>query len=542
MAFKGNNLVDNIVDTQKKVLDSVVENTKKFTNGNNNLNETIEKGTDWYKNWLESQKTLFTKATNEAPKVEETIADNTTKAKEFFENWMKTQADWAKQIWDKSQEAAKGFTNGTTTNPFSNWQNSFTNAANPMTAWMNNNQNPMASWMNNNQNPMTEWMNQMQANNWMNQVQNMNPFNADNMKKATDSMSSMFNQYNTMMNSSITELMKGFESGTVHEAYKNMVNSGEGFTKFAEMWAPMFKSMQDKTFNMDEYKKWMNPDTYKEFTDKFFGFMPEGSREQMTKMADAMKANMSKMTQTGMDSYSKMRGMMGNGTEAFGNVYTAYTNFNNMMTEAASPFTKLMTANAQTKTIEEWNDISKRIAEYNIKNAEMQYMMYNQGLKVMDKLAENTAKKMQDGTEVKSMLALYTEWMNISDKTYVSLFESTEYSKLMGEVSSMQNKLRKDIELQMEKLMKDIPVATRSEMDEVYKIIYDLKKKVRQMAQMMTAQADAADADAATEEEDMDTEESDIEAEFETETEEASIPSPAKKATKKAAPAKRGRK
>jgi len=69
---------------KKKVLDSVVENTKKFTNGNSPINETIDKGTDWYKNWLESQKNLFTKATNEAPKAEEAIKDNSEKAKEFF--------------------------------------------------------------------------------------------------------------------------------------------------------------------------------------------------------------------------------------------------------------------------------------------------------------------------------------------------------------------------------------------------------------------------------------------------------------------------
>ena len=503
MAYKGNNLVDNIVDTQKKVIDSVVENTKKFANGNNPLSETIEKGTDWYKNWLENQKNIFTKATGNAANAPEAAkaTDATAKATEFFENWMKMQADMAKQMWDMSQEAAKNFTNGTTanTNPFSQWQNAFNTTSNPMTAWMNNSSNPMSTWMNN-----------MQAANWMNQMQNMNPFNADNFKKATEQMTSLFNQSYSTLNNNISQWQKSFENATAHDAYKNMVASGEGFAKFAEMWAPMFKSMQDKTFNMDAYKQFMNPELYKEFMDKFFGFLPEGSREHLTKMTDMMKGNLSQMSQSGMDSYNKMRNMMGNGSEVFGNVYGAYNNFNNMMTEAAAPFTKLMTPTAQTKTIQEWSDISKRVAEYNIKNAELQYMIYNQGTKVMDKLAESVAKKIQDGTEIKSMLALYQEWLNISDKVYVSLFESTEYSKLMGEVGSMQNKLRKDIDLQMEKLMKDIPVATRSEMDEMYKTIYELKKKVRQMEKML----------------DMETEE-EIEA------------APARKTATKAAPAKR---
>ncbi len=71
--------------------------------------------------------------------------------------------------------------------------------------------------------------------------------------------------------------------------------------------------------------------------------------------------------------------------------------------------------------------------------------------------------------------------MSISDKTFVSLFESDEYSQLMAEVSALQLKLRKDMEAQMEKALSGIPVATRTELDELYKTIYDLKKEVRQL-------------------------------------------------------------
>jgi hypothetical protein len=115
----------------------------------------------------------------------------------------------------------------------------------------------------------------------------------------------------------------------------------------------------------------------------------------------------------------------------------------------------------------------------------MQYMIYTQGNKVMDALVENISAKMQNGEEMKDMMALYQEWLNISDKVFVSLFESDEYSKLMAEVSAMQLKLRKDVEGQMEKMMVGIPVATRSEMDEMYKTIYDLKKQVRQLEKML---------------------------------------------------------
>jgi polyhydroxyalkanoate synthesis regulator phasin len=521
MASNSDNLVDNIVDTQKKVLDNVVENAKKFTTGNTALNETIEKGTDWYKNWLESQKTMFTKAAGfaagatEAAGKTETASDKggATKPNEYMEQWMTTQANWAKQIWEMSQEAAKKFGPGNNTNPFASWTNNTTNPfagftnnnANPFASWTNQTANPFASWtnpganpfaswqnpFNGANNPMTAWMNQANATNWMNQMQGMNPFNNDSTKKATENVTNMFTQFYSTLNSSFAEWQKSFENGTVQDAYKGMINSAEGFTKFAEMWMPMIKSMQDKTFSMDEYKKMMNPETYKEFMDKFFGFMPESSREYMNKLTGVFNDSMKQAGASGMTGYQQMRDMMSkmpganNGGEIFSNIKNAYGTMQSQMNEAFAPFTKMMTPNQQTRSMQDWSKLSDDIINYNLKNAELQYMMYTQGAKVMDQLAENTAKKMQDGATVTSIVDLYQEWMNLSDKSYVSLFESTEYSELMAEVGGMQMRLKKDIELQTEKMLKDIPVATRSEMDEVYKTIYDLKKQVRQLEKML---------------------------------------------------------
>ncbi len=500
------NLVENILDTQKKVLDNVVESTKKFTAGNNPLTETIEKGNEWYKNWLDTQKNFFTKATGAATSTENgktktdgaKAKETTAAGNEFLENWLNTQATWAKQIWEMSQESAKKFGAGAHTNPFTNISGANNN---PFAAWMGANNNPFAAWtgaanpfanwqnsLNNFSNPFTDMMNQMNANNWMNQMQQINPLNNDAFKKSTESMTDMFTNYYKTLTSTFTDFQKNFENGTAQDAYKNMINSAEGFTKFAEMWMPMIKSMQDKTFSMDEYKKLMNPETYKEFMDKFFGFMPESGREYMNKMSGMMTEGMKKMTDSGMSGYHQMRDMMskfGNTQNPLNNIYNEYTKWQNQVNEAVAPFTKLMPPNQYTKTMQDWNDISNKIMEYNMKNAELQFMVYNQGAKVMDKLAEHTAHKMKEGKEVTSIIDLYQDWMNISDKVFVSLFESTEYSKLMAEVSALQNKIRKDTDTQTEKMLKDIPVATRSELDEVYKTIYELKKKVHQLEKML---------------------------------------------------------
>ena len=498
-----NNLVDSILDSQKKVLDNVVDSAKKFTTGNTVLNETIEKGLEWYKNWLESQKTLFTKVSNamtpDNSAHTDAAAGETEKSgtpNEFMEQWMSIQANWAKQIWEMSQDAARKFAPGSYSNPFANWTN---NNNNPFAGWSNTASNQFANfWSNPNTNPFNVWANtsnpwanamNQQMNSWMEQSQQYNPFNTDNYKAATDNMASLYNNYYTALNNSFTEWQKHFENATTQDAYKNMVHTAEGFNKFAEMWMPMIKSMQENTFNMDEYRKMMNLDTYKEFMDKFFGFMPEANRTYITRMTNLLNDSMKNANQSGKNYYDQVRDTMNKmtagGGQVFGNIQTAYNNWNNQVNEAFAPFTKMMTPNQQTRAMQDWKEIMDKIMTYNLKNAELQYMVYTTGARVMDTIAENTAQKVQEGKQVSSIMDLYQEWMNISDKAYVTLFESPDYSALMAEVASLQMKLKKDIEAQTEQMLKDIPVATRSEMDEVYKNLYDLKKQVRRLEKML---------------------------------------------------------
>lgn len=474
MANQNNmNFVENMIDAQKEVMDTVAENTKKFANGNTMVKDTVEKSSEWYKNWLDNQKNFFAKGATKANEMNENAQENASKLNEFYQNWFNTQMNWAKQMWEMNMDWTKKATQQNTAND-------------PMAAW-NNWTNGWNTWMNNMSN-QSNWMNQY--NNWMSQMQQANPFNMEAWKKAAENWTGIFNQYYEMLNNNFADWQKNMQNGTVQDAYRNMVNVNEGFTKFYQMWAPMWKSIQEKTFNMDMYKQFINPEMYKDLMDKYFGFMPEGTRQYMQNMSNMMQDGMKQMGGMSMSNYQQMRSMMNgmmpmNSNEMFAGMLNGYNTWYNMMNEAYAPLTKMMTPNQYTKTMNEWNDISNRIMVYNIKNAELQYMIYAQGSQVMDKLAENILGKIENGTDVNSMMALYQEWLNISDKVFVSLFESDEYSKLMAEVSAMQLKLRKDIENQMEKFMVGIPVATRSEMDELYKTIYELKKQVRQLEKML---------------------------------------------------------
>lgn len=467
MANKTNtskNFFENMLDTQQQVVDTLVENTKKMANGNTFVKDSIDKGTEVYKKSVEATKEAINKVSNTTQTVKEEVKQTTEKANDFFGNWFNQQKDWAKQMTEINNQFLQGFTKGE--NPFQTMMNGW-NQNNPFQTMMN-------GW--NQSNPFQTMMN---FNNYQ-----------ENMDKATEFYKSFYSQFQTILNNNYTDISKNFQNGTLADSYKGMFNMTEGFSKFYEMWMPMFKSIQDKSFNMDVFTKNFDMNKYKEFMDKMFSFMPQPSQEYTNKMKELYTETFKNSSAQAKDFFGNMKNSMENIMPAmFGNPYTnmlsQYNNIHSQMTAAMAPLAKMMPQNNDTKTLNEWSEIFNQVNIYNIKNAELQHMMYQNGTKVMEKIAENVMHKIENGEDINSLIKLYQEWLNTSDKFYVELFESDDYSKLMAEVHSLQLRIKKEVEKQTEKMFKDVPVATRSEMDEVYQTIYDLKKQVRQLQSML---------------------------------------------------------
>jgi hypothetical protein len=185
---------------------------------------------------------------------------------------------------------------------------------------------------------------------------------------------------------------------------------------------------------------------------------------------------------------SQMPGMTGS---PYASMWTMYQQWREGINEAVSPLTKLINGNEQVENAKLWSELADKMAEFSLKNNELQYMIYQHGLKAMDKLAVKVATQVKNGESIESIVKLYQEWMMTGDEVFTKLFSSDEYSKLMTEVSSLQMKIKSEIDRQMEKMMLvNIPVATRTEMDEVYKNLYDLKKMYKNLERAFSAMSE----------------------------------------------------
>lgn len=466
MATENKNFVETVLEAQQKLVDNVIETTKKATNNNSFVSDSMEKGKEFYKNWLEQQKKAFTGTTEKVENVSASAKENFEKAGSFYQNWLNNQVEMAKKSWEMNQNFVKGsiptadsFTKMNPMDMFNNWNKMYT---------------------------------QFQAaNNWNNLMNQFNPSNAfDAFKTQSENFGGFFNQYQELMKTSFAQLTENLQNTGSKDAFSNMMNISSGFAKFNEMWAPFWKSIQDKTFNADQFKKNFNFDAHKDLLNNYFGFNTDDTRQYFQQATEMFQNSFKDFVGQGRNAYQQanetFQGMNPfAGQNIFENAANAYTNMQQTFANAISPLAKMATPSQYTKSASDWSNLIDKTAIYNIKNAEMQYMVYQQGQKVMDALVDNIVNKVENGVEINNITALYQEWLNIGDKVYVELFESDDYSQLMAEVSAIQLKLRKDYETQVEKSLAGFPIATKSELDELYKTIYELKKEVRQLEKML---------------------------------------------------------
>jgi len=132
MANKTNsssNFFETLVDAQQQAIETMVENTKKFTNGNALVNETIEKGTEFFKKSVDATKETIDKATAKASAAQQEVKNTSAKATEFFANWKNQQEAWFKQMQEMNTNFLKSSMNTNNfQNPMSNMQNMWNNA------------------------------------------------------------------------------------------------------------------------------------------------------------------------------------------------------------------------------------------------------------------------------------------------------------------------------------------------------------------------------------------------------------------------------
>lgn len=431
--MKTNNpVIDTLVESQTQFVNNWIDSAKKmqsaFTNGN-----IATEGTSLYKEYFDKQMGILNTMQQSSAGMFNNNSQEGSAPLDVFKNWFNQQANYAKQMADFNQSI----------------QNSFASFGKPAQDYMSN------------------------------------------FGQANTAFTNIYNSWLNALNTSYDAMSKNMNNTFNKDVFSHYMQGNQMYAKMQEFFQPMTNMMKNGQFSMDSFKNMFAPEQYTNLSKQMFGsFYNEASiKEAYDNGIKQLQSFFTSQNNLGKEYYAQMQDIAKNmpqlmaGTAA-GNLEELYKQMHNVFGKTFEPLMKLVNPGKEKENAEATIALMDRIADYSIKQAELQAMLQSTAKTAMEKVAQNYSEKMKDlnsYTHIPSAQELYSEWVKVNEQLFAELFSSEAFSRVKGEALNLSMDVKKYFEKQFESTFENFPVVFKSEVEELQKNIYDLKKQVKEL-------------------------------------------------------------
>jgi class III poly(R)-hydroxyalkanoic acid synthase PhaE subunit len=344
------------------------------------------------------------------------------------------------------------------------------------------------------------WLNSQKGiiSNWMDLTKNFQKMifgSAVSQEGKTESVQDIFNFYNSWIRTVgkfFDGMMKDYPTGVGKDTFSKLFSGADAYMKLFNFWKPMYEAWSQRGFSPEAYKDLFDPSKYKEIIDKVFGFGEPATMtefySQASKLVETWGSSVQNYVKPWADALQKnlgafpeiMAGTPEVNLNMFHNVYNAF-----QMTSGKA--FKMPQVGKDKEKVELLMTCFDKYSEYIAKNTEFQYEMYVTGQNAMEKVVKAIGEKIKKGDQVKHYDEFFKLWTDINEDEYYELFKTERFSKVQGRLLQAAMDARAHIQKLMELYLDDYPVVLRSEINDLYKSFYELKKKVRGLEKQLKA-------------------------------------------------------
>jgi len=427
--MKTNNpIIDSMLEAQANVLNNWMDSAKKmqssFTSGN-----VPHEGQNILKEWFEKQMNILNGMQQNSSSA---FGNNNQNPQEFFKNWLNSQMGYTKQMTDFNQSIF----------------NSFNNFGKPANEYMNNFMTSNAAWTN------------------------------------------IYNSFMNTLNTSYDSMYKNMNGTFNKDIFQNFMQGNQVYTKMLEFFQPMLTAMQKGQFNMDEFKNFFKADHYSNLTKQMFGdFYTGGNMKEFYDNSMSQVQNFfSNQNNLSKEYYAQVQNMSQEFPHLFsGNfdkIKESYAKYTNVFGKTFEPLLKVATPGKEKEHIEAVIAFMDKMTDFSLKQNELQLQLQNTMRKSVEDVAKQYADKFQNPetfTKAPDVQEMYNEWIKTNEKLFTELFSSDEFSKIKGETMNLSMDVKKHFEKQFETMFANTPVVLKSDVEELQKTVYDLKKQIKEL-------------------------------------------------------------
>lgn len=134
------------------------------------------------------------------------------------------------------------------------------------------------------------------------------------------------------------------------------------------------------------------------------------------------------------------------------------------------------------ESVEKYSKAMDSLADFGVALVDFYASVTNAGREGMQKLQAKLAAAAASGDGgPTSFRELYRAWWQTNEEVYIELFRTEEFSRLLGDLVGRGMTFREDYRAYLEEITRELPFPNRSEMDSLYRTVYDLRKEVRRL-------------------------------------------------------------
>lgn len=328
----------------------------------------------------------------------------------------------------------------------------------------------------------------------------------DSQKKALDSWSNMmmpsdkksdssedtsplnmFNQWNKFNENFFESIMNYSKDNPVYDTYTKMYSGINSYSTLFEIW----KDMQNKFTNSSTF----NPNSFMDLWKNQYNELIKNT------FSPALPQKFQKIFKDSLEIYNSH---IENSTSFFRPWTENYMTLNDLYTKSimgdASSFvewTKLYKDNYE-KSFGKFFDmptfgLNRNNFEVNLKSMEsyINYLttssefsstLYKVAYETMENILNESYELMKESNETKSFKEFYEFWWKKNEEAYTKLFSTDDFSKLLAHVVDSSMNFKKDFDQLLEQQFSFLPFPLKSDLNSLYKTVYDLKKQVRELS------------------------------------------------------------
>lgn len=322
-----------------------------------------------------------------------------------------------------------------------------------------------------------------------------------NFGQSNTAFTNIYNAWMHALNSSYDTMSRNMNSNFNKDVFTNFFQGSQVYSKMQEFFQPMIDMMQKGQFNMDAFKTMFSAEAYHNLSKNLFnGFYNEPA------MKDAYDNGMkqlqdffTKQNNLGKEYFAQLQTMSKNIPDLFNSTSASamkdfYNQVHNVFGKTFEPLMKVVNPGKEKENAEAMIAMMDKMTDYAIKQAELQAFLQTTAKAGMERIAKQYAEKYSDPqtyTQLPSAEEMYSEWMKVNEQLFTELFASEEFSKVKGEALNLSMDVKRHFEKQFEASFGDLPVAFKSEVEDMQKTIYDLKKQVKELQNKLAMQGAA---------------------------------------------------